>query len=309
MGTDASLLDVTRLLGPERSALLDLLGGLAPADWELSTECPRWSVKGIALHVLGDDLSLLTRQRDRRPTASLCSPSIIRARASGNFSTASTKSGSRPHDSSAAVLVIDMLRLVGEWSADFYCNIGLDTISREPVGFFAVRWPFAVLAGDRGEYIERFVHQSQIRRAVVAADLEGELVSTAARVVVHALARWLRNYAPATGWTIAIEFGAAGTFTWRRESSHWSVLDGEPADCDARVTIASERTVAMLSRGVSYDEARSCMTVGGDGAVAGPALELVAADPRASASLRNSLHFMGDCSYRCDVRAVDVTSG
>ena len=57
-------LDVTALLGPERAAFVDLLDALAPAQWDLPTECPAWTVKGVALHVLGDDLSLLSRQRD-----------------------------------------------------------------------------------------------------------------------------------------------------------------------------------------------------------------------------------------------------
>src|SRR6476620_9161611 len=52
------------MLRPERAALLALLRGLSAADWEEPTECPAWNVKGIALHILGDDLSLLTRQRD-----------------------------------------------------------------------------------------------------------------------------------------------------------------------------------------------------------------------------------------------------
>ena len=50
--------------GPEREALLDLLGGLDAGQWARPTECPAYSVKGIATHVLGDDLSLLSRQRD-----------------------------------------------------------------------------------------------------------------------------------------------------------------------------------------------------------------------------------------------------
>lgn len=49
---------------PERDALLELLERLSADDWSKPTECPAYSVKGIATHVLGDDLSLLSRQRD-----------------------------------------------------------------------------------------------------------------------------------------------------------------------------------------------------------------------------------------------------
>jgi hypothetical protein len=61
---NAGLLDLTPILAPERAVLLELLGGLSASDWERATECPAWNVKGIALHILGDDLSLLTRRRD-----------------------------------------------------------------------------------------------------------------------------------------------------------------------------------------------------------------------------------------------------
>ena len=62
--------DVTRVLRPERAVLLELLRGLSSEEWERTTECPAWDVKGIALHVLGDDLSLLTRgSATRRRTA------------------------------------------------------------------------------------------------------------------------------------------------------------------------------------------------------------------------------------------------
>ena len=33
-----------------------------------AAECPSYTVKGIAAHILGDDLSLLSRQRDGAPS-------------------------------------------------------------------------------------------------------------------------------------------------------------------------------------------------------------------------------------------------
>ena len=55
---------VLEVYRPERSALLGLLDGLSPGDWNCVTECPEYTVKGVATHILGDDLSLLSRQRD-----------------------------------------------------------------------------------------------------------------------------------------------------------------------------------------------------------------------------------------------------
>lgn len=47
----------------ERTELLELLHRLEADDWRRATECPQWDVKQVAIHVLGDDLSLLSRQR------------------------------------------------------------------------------------------------------------------------------------------------------------------------------------------------------------------------------------------------------
>jgi len=56
--------DVNAVLTTEREALLQILSGLDGGEWNEATECPAWTVAGVALHVLGDDLSLLARQRD-----------------------------------------------------------------------------------------------------------------------------------------------------------------------------------------------------------------------------------------------------
>ena len=60
----SSISVVLQTYRPERDALLELLAGLSANDWTQPTECPAYPVKGIATHVLGDDLSLLSRQRD-----------------------------------------------------------------------------------------------------------------------------------------------------------------------------------------------------------------------------------------------------
>jgi hypothetical protein len=52
----ASIGAVLDVLRPEREALLAVLGGLSTPQWSLPTECPAYTIKGIATHLLGDDL-------------------------------------------------------------------------------------------------------------------------------------------------------------------------------------------------------------------------------------------------------------
>src|SRR5438105_15324329 len=55
---------VLDLFAAERAALLDLLSGLTDEEWERPTVCADWSVKDVALHILGGDLANLSRRRD-----------------------------------------------------------------------------------------------------------------------------------------------------------------------------------------------------------------------------------------------------
>jgi uncharacterized protein (TIGR03083 family) len=257
------VIDATPALAPERAALLELLRGMSPADWERPTECPAWTVKGIVLHILGDDLSLLSRQRD----VSTDSLTLYAAHHPGMELRALLDGFNEQWVTAAEFLsvplVVELLALVGEWSDAFYETVGPDTVAREPVGFFAATGPSPYWQLIAREYAERVIHQSQIRRAIGAPELDGEIVEWMARVVVHAIAHWLVDYRAADGATIAVDLGAAGSWTWRRDPSAWAVIEGVDSPA-ARVTVAADRVVALLTRGASPAEATKLLTVGGD---------------------------------------------
>ncbi len=218
----------------------------------------------LALHILGDDLSLLARQRDATPKQGL----VLYAESHPGLTFMQLLDGFNEQWVTAAtflspVLLIELLRLVGEWSDDFYSNVGLGTISGEPVGFFAQSEPSPYWQVIAREYAERVIHQSQLRRAVGAAELDGEVATWMARVVVHALAHWLVDYRVADGVTIGVDFGAAGAWTWRREPSAWSVIEGIDSP-EARITVAPDHVVALLTRGVRQADVNALLSVEGD---------------------------------------------
>lgn len=61
---ESEVVAVTHLFPPERASLVKLLGSLDAEQWRAPTVCPGWSVKDVALHLLGDDVGLLSRRRD-----------------------------------------------------------------------------------------------------------------------------------------------------------------------------------------------------------------------------------------------------
>jgi uncharacterized protein (TIGR03083 family) len=276
MAASVAPLDLTPMLRPERMALLDLLRSLSADDWERPTECPAWTTKGIALHILGDDVSLLTRQRDASTDSltlfALDHPGLSLRGLLDGFNEQWVAASSFLSNE----LVIALLALVGDWSETFYRDVGLDTMSREPVGLFAETEPSPYWQVIAREYLERFIHQSQIRRAVGTSELGGELVTAAARVVMHLLAVWIHDYAPATGSAITVDFGAVGTWTWQRAADRWSVLEGSGDRATAWIAVSPAATVAMLSRGMAQGEVVTSLTIAGDEPLARGVIDIVA---------------------------------
>jgi uncharacterized protein (TIGR03083 family) len=70
-GVDAEVVVVTHLFSPERASLIELLSALAASQWQAPTVCPGWSVKDVALHLLGDDI-------DCSPSAGMALPKPTR---------------------------------------------------------------------------------------------------------------------------------------------------------------------------------------------------------------------------------------
>lgn len=267
-------LDVTASLRPERAALVELLRGLTDDEWSCPTECPAWNVKGIALHILGDDLSLLTRQRDGA-TDSLTlfaedHPGLTFRELLDGFNE-QWVSGAR---FLSMPLLIELLEIVGEESAEFYESVGLDTMAREPVQFFATLEPSPYWQVIAREYAERCIHQSQIRRALGRPDVDGQMLTTAAEVHAHLLAAWARDFAPEEGTAVAFVAGRAGRWTLRRGSGAWSVADTGTAD--ATLTVADDAAARFVSRGLDAPDLEGVVSYSGDAHLARGLLDPIA---------------------------------
>src|SRR3954463_16434268 len=111
------------MLAPERAVLLELLRGMSADDWDKPTECPAWTVKGIALHILGDDFSLLSRQRD----ASVDGLALWAPRHPGvDFRTLLDTFNEDWVDSArflSTQVLVDLLRVTGDWTHKWYADV------------------------------------------------------------------------------------------------------------------------------------------------------------------------------------------
>jgi uncharacterized protein (TIGR03083 family) len=227
----SAVLDTTLFLRPEREELLACLERLTDEEWEVPTECPAWTVKGLALHVLGDDLSLLSRQRDDATNGLL-----LYAESHPGLSFPRLLDGFNEQWVTAAgflspALIGDLLDLSGRLSEDFYRSLDPMDLG-EPVGFFGSRgqpspW-WQVIAR---EYVERWIHHSQIRRAVGSPPVPARLSAPAMHAVV-------------------LGFGARipelGSFTV--DDRTWDFGAGEA------VVVDPELAALVLSRGLTLHE-------------------------------------------------------
>lgn len=152
---------------PERARLIGLLADLDDEQWALPTECPAYSVKGIASHILGDDLSLLSRQRDGAMQGLV----LISERMPGSDFRALLDGFNDQWVEATRYLspslLLQLLDLAGQWTYQYYCDVD-PTAPGEPVPMFGV--PFGESSpfwhAIAREYLERWAHHSQIRRAL-----------------------------------------------------------------------------------------------------------------------------------------------
>jgi uncharacterized protein (TIGR03083 family) len=203
----ASMLDVTPMLRPERASFLELLESLGVDDWNEATECPAYTVKGVATHVLGDDLSLLSRQRDAATSGLvLVAEEMPGADFRAILDTFNDGWVSIARFFSPAVL-IDMLRVAGDRTAAFYESVDL-AASCEPVLWFGSKGEASPYwQAIAREFMERWVHHSQIRRAVGLPSLAEDRFVTTGVGVVAAAAQVEPNFDQGVWWIGPLELG------------------------------------------------------------------------------------------------------
>lgn len=267
--------DVRGVLPQERDALLDLLAGLRGDEWEAPTECPAWTVKGIALHVLGDDLSLLSRQRDGAPPGLL-----LYAEDRPGVDFRGLLDGFNEQWVEAArflspPLLVELLRLTGDWTARYYAEVDPQALG-EPVGFFASAGPSPFWQISAREYVERWVHHQQIRRAVNRADLGDEFLVPALDVVVHGLAAHLPDLGAGPGTDISLTVADLGSWVLHRESATWAVCRGHAVEASAELRLEPQLATPAFSRGLSGSDVGAAFTVTGDAALGFAALATLA---------------------------------
>lgn len=265
------------LFPAERLALLELLRHLTPEEWFLPTVNPGWNVKDVAAHILGNDLSLLSRKRD-------------------GFSPHHGSVGGGWHDLVATVnqlneiwraaadrlspqVIIDLLAATGPLVQSYLRTLDLNATG-SPVSW-AGPDPVPVWFDIAREYAERWVHQQHIRDATDRPALqERQWLHPVLDTFARALPFTLRHVLAPVGSRVrlVITGPAGGTWTAYRARHGWELLTGPDARvglASATVTLPQDVAWRLFTKAIEPEIARNLAPPEGDSTLADPIYRMV----------------------------------
>ncbi|MEV0201678.1 maleylpyruvate isomerase family mycothiol-dependent enzyme [Nonomuraea sp. NPDC050691] len=267
------VIDVRPLFPRERRALLDLLGGLEPADWSRPTVCPGWDVHDVVGHLLNDYARRLSGGRDRHGGAVFAAgetlPSYL-ARVNEEFVRAARQLSPR--------LMIELLEHLGPRLDALWAAVDMTGPAALDVSWAATDLPSPAWLDVGREYTEFWVHQQQVRDAVgVPGADDPELVRPALEIFARALPQALRAEERPEGTAVELEVTgpAGGRWLAVRREGRWR-LEPEGTQPAAWVTMDQDAFWRLASRGVTVGEARARAVLTGDPALASATTTLLA---------------------------------
>lgn len=231
---ESTPIDVRSLLPGEREELVALLGSLVEAEWDLPSSAG-WSVKDLALHLLDDDLGLLSRNRDGDSSGLLAATdheTFVRALAAKNQRWIDGARHLSPR------IIIDLLTWAGNEVDAYYSTVALTTHGH-------VSWasdePVPVWLDMAREFTERWVHQMQIREATGrVGGFRDAYLATVLRTFVWAIPHQYR-VAEEAGGKVQVDLASGGQwYLVCQGGPTWSLNEGVADSPDASATFSDD---------------------------------------------------------------------
>jgi uncharacterized protein (TIGR03083 family) len=262
--------DPRPLLRDERTALLDLLRALDFDDWARPTPCPGWTVHDLALHLIADDIGILSWRRDGWTDPAFGAgldletwPGLVVAIDRHN---AVWLDGARRISPALAVeLLAWTSKRADAWLA------GLDLTALGPPVSWAGPEPAPLWLDFAREYTERWVHQQHIREAVSRPGLDdARWLRPLFATFIHALPHALHGIDAPPGAQVVVEVAGPGGGVWTATKGvgGWRLDERDAASPTARVVIPGAVAWRLWTHGLSPDAARAASAVDGDAALA-----------------------------------------
>jgi uncharacterized protein (TIGR03083 family) len=242
---DAPTLDVRPLLELERRALLSLLAELDADAWCQSTVCPGWTVKDVALHVIGDDLSLLSIVRDRDLSglipATTHRSDIITSLNAKNDAWVAAARGLSPR------IITGLMEWTWTELAPYYRGVDLRAEARVGWASDGVVPMWLEVARSLTEH---WLHQQQIRDAVGRPGLvDHELLAPVVATLIWAVPHHYRSVRAPVGTEVGIGISGSGGGEWTltRRADGWELDHTRAVEPAGRIELTSDASWRLFS--------------------------------------------------------------
>ncbi len=253
--------------------LLALLCGLSAEEWEKPTACGAWSVKEVALHLLGVEIGNLSRKRDRfSPSAGLISDpdALVELvnRLNATWVDATRRISPR--------LLCDLLRFMGEQVCDYFQSLDPYRLGG-PVSW-AGPDPAPVWLDMAREYTERWHHQQHIRDAVGKPGFkEPRFLAPVLDAFVRGLPHAFREVDAVDGTVVALSISgeSGGHWSLLRETGRWSLYLGTSEEPHSQVIVDQDVAWRLFTKGLDREQARATTTIRGEQSLGLKVLEMV----------------------------------
>lgn len=263
---------VTDLFPEALDHLLRLLSDLREEEWQAPTICPGWSVKDVALHLLGVEIGNVSFRRDHhRPGGTIGSWDQL-----VNYINRWNREWVEVARRTSAPLLMDLLGFVGAQVCEVFRS--LDPFEMGDSIGWAGPEPQPVWLDIAREYTERWHHQQHIRDAVNKPGLdEPKYLKPVLQTFVWALPHAFRHASEPEGTTITLSISgdSGGHWTLLRQKGAWEFYEGKPTDPDTEISMEEEFAWRFFTRGIGKDVARNRIVIRGEKHRAEPIFDMV----------------------------------
>lgn len=252
---------VTSLLPAVHQELISLLGSFSPDEWAATTSCPGWSVKDIALHLLGVEVGVLSNGRDKMPGTWFSNVPWDELEELVNRQNELWVEAARRLSTN---LLCDLLLSLGRQTCTYFESVDLHALG--PSVNWAGNGPAPMWLHVAREYTERWYHQQQIREALDRQLLtQPEFFSPVLATFVRGLPRAFEGVdAPnRTVVQVAIQGESGNTWHLGRDVSGWALNEGA-ADAAAEVAMEERDAWKIFTKGIDINEVKPRVKLSGD---------------------------------------------
>jgi uncharacterized protein (TIGR03083 family) len=255
--------------------LVDLLGSLAPTEWDLQTVAPLWEVRDVAAHLLDTVLRKLSMVRDS------CYVEAVTIRSPQDVVTLVNRlnaEGVTVYRRLSPPILIEMMKSACEQSARFH-----ESLDPFAPATFNVSW-----AGEERslnwfdtarELTERWHHQQQIRLAtnrpgIMTPDMYHPVLDCFVRGLPHVY----RDVDAPAGTELLLEISGecGGQWFLSRGATQWNFVDRPDGAVASRVTIPQDLAWRVFTKGIDRDSAKRQIAIEGNRHLGEKVLDLIA---------------------------------